>query len=329
MRQLSIITGERRLRAPFAISRGVRTSQPFLRVEIDEKGAVGRGETSGIEYKGQTNEVMRAAIEAIRPAIESGIGRKELLTLLPPGGARAAVDGALWDLEARQGTPAWKGAGLIGPASPLVTAFTITLGTPDAMREAARREAHRPLLKVKLGGGDGRDAERARAVREGAPDAVLTADGNEKCIERDLPALADALAEVGYALLEQPLPRGADGFLETFDAPLPLCADECLDTAEDLPKLGGRYQIGNIKLDKTGGLTAALELEAALRAAGMDVFVGCMICGSLSIAPAMLIAQRARFADLDGPLWLAEDIWPMSLDGDGRLPPPPPEVWGG
>lgn len=320
---------ERKLTAPFAIARGTIDRQETLRVEIVEGAVRGRGEAVGVTYQGETPRTMRQQVEAIRSDIEAGASREALIDLLPAGGARAACDAALWDLEGRRDTPAWKAAGLSARPEAPVTAFTITLARPEEMAAAAAREAHRPLLKVKLGGGDGLDAERARAVRDGAPSATLIADGNEGCRTGELDDLAQALADLGYALLEQPLPRTTDHVLEEFDAPLPLCADESLMTIDQLDDVARRYSYGNIKLDKCGGLTAGLALAGAMQARRMGIFVGCMLGGTIAVAPAFLLAPFAEFVDLDGPLWMAEDDYRMDVDGAGRLPPPPGEVWGG
>ncbi|MFW5659967.1 MAG: enolase C-terminal domain-like protein, partial [Oceanicaulis sp.] len=212
--------------------------------------------------------------------------------------------------------------------APLITAFTISLDTPEAMEAAAREAAGLSLLKVKLGGEDGRDGERARAVRRGAPDAVLIADANAGWTPDNLARDAAALAEAGFALLEQPLPAGADSPLDRFDSPLPLCGDESVQSLADIDAAAARYDLINIKLDKCGGLTHALEMRTRLRALGKGVFVGCMICGARAIAPAFLLAQDADYADLDGPFWLAEDDRRLDMDDRGRLSPPPAGFWG-
>ncbi|MCH8489538.1 MAG: dipeptide epimerase [Oceanicaulis sp.] len=326
--QASIIT--RRLKRPFVIATGARTEQASISVTISQGRDVGYGEAVGVSYRGETAESMISQIEAVRDAVEAGADRIRLMSLLPPGGARAAVDAALWDLEARRaGTTVAALCGLSGPVRPVVTAFTISLDTPDAMEEQAREAAHRPLLKVKLGRRDGLDGARAAAVRRGAPGAVLIADANCGWTREDLPHHAHELAQLDFKLLEQPLPPELDHLLDDFRSPLPLCGDESCQSMAELEAAARRYDIINIKLDKCGGLTHALEMRARLRALGKGVFVGCMICGVRAIAPALIVAQDADFVDVDGPVWLAEDIAPMALDEAGRLTPVPPGVWGG
>ncbi|MGJ3230223.1 MAG: dipeptide epimerase [Oceanicaulis sp.] len=318
----------RRLKRPFVISTGARTVQPAVQVILREDGAEGIGEASGVSYLGETAEGLAAQIEAVRPALEAGVDREALLDLLPPGGARFAVDSALWDLEARMtGVPV---ADRIARAEirPLVTAFTISLDAPEAMEAAAREAAGLKLLKVKLGRSDGLDAERARAVRRGAPDATLIADANAGWTMDNLERDAEALFEAGFALLEQPLPADQDAALEGFDSPLPLCGDESVQSLADIDRAAARYDVINIKLDKCGGLTHALEMRDRLAALKREMFVGCMICGARAIAPAFLLAQDAAYADLDGPLWLAEDECRLDLDERGRLSPPPAGFWG-
>jgi L-alanine-DL-glutamate epimerase-like enolase superfamily enzyme len=326
--QASIIT--RRLKRPFVIATGARTEQASVSVTISQGTDVGYGEAVGVSYRGETAETMMSEIEAVRSAIEAGADRMRLMSLLPPGGARAALDAALWDLEARRAdTSVAALCGLPGPVQPVVTAFTISLDTPGAMEEQARDAAHRPLLKVKLGRRDGLDGARAAAVRRGAPDAALIADANCGWTREDLPHHAHELAGLGFKLLEQPLPPEQDHLLDDFRSPLPLCGDESCQSMAELDRAARRYDIINIKLDKCGGLTHALEMRARLRALGKGVFVGCMICGVRAIAPALIVAQDADFVDVDGPVWLAEDIAPMTLDDAGRLTPVPAGVWGG
>jgi L-alanine-DL-glutamate epimerase-like enolase superfamily enzyme len=271
---------------------------------------------------------MAAQIKEIAAAVENGASRNDLLTLLPPGGARCAVDAALWDLEAKNGTPAWRLAGLQNAPSKVVTAFTITLDRPDAMEEAARRASAHPLLKVKIGGGDGLDTERVARVRRAAPAARLVADGNEGCDNETLEELAQTMAEHGYELLEQPLPAGEESRLTGRRFAVRLCTDESLFTAADVAGLKGVYRYGNIKLDKTGGLTEALRLADALEMAGMKIFLGCMISPALSLAPSLLLAGRAAVVDLDGSLWLEDDPNGMSVNEAGELNPLLAGVWG-
>jgi len=319
----------RRLKRPFVISTGARTVQTAVEVRLREAGLEGRGEASGVSYLGETAEGLAAAIEQVRGPLEAGATREELVGLMAPGGARFAVDSALWDLEsARSGRAVADQLGLSAPA-PLVSAFTISLDTPEAMEAAAREAAGLGLLKVKLGARDGRDGERARAVRRGAPDSVLIADANAGWTLDTLARDAEVLADAGFALLEQPLPPEADGALERFDSPLPLCGDESVQSLADIERAAQCYDVINIKLDKCGGLTHALEMRARLAALDKRLFVGCMICGARAIAPAFLLAQGAVFVDLDGPLWLAEDACRLTMDSKGRLSPPPAAFWGG
>ncbi|OAB56000.1 hypothetical protein AY599_04325 [Leptolyngbya valderiana BDU 20041] len=329
MPKLEIRLLSRRLARPFVISSGARTVQTAVEVRLVEDGLEGRGEASGVSYLGETAEGMAETIEQVRGPIEAGATREELLELMAPGGARFAVDSALWDLEAnRTGRSVADQLSLDAPR-PLASAFTISLDTPEAMEAAARDAAGLSLLKVKLGAKDGLDGARARAVRRGAPDATLIADANAGWTRDNLARDADALAEAGFALLEQPLPAEADGDLEGFDSPLPLCGDESVQSLADIDRAAARYDLINIKLDKCGGLTHGLDMRARLGALGKGVFVGCMICGARAIAPAFLIAQGAAFVDLDGPLWLADDDCRLTMDSKGRLSPPPAVFWGG
>ncbi|MFW5660904.1 MAG: dipeptide epimerase [Oceanicaulis sp.] len=329
MSELSVRVLSRRLRRPFVISTGPRTVQTAVEVRIRADGVEGVGEASGVSYLGETAEGMAARIETVRGAIEAGVSRADLLELLPPGGARFALDSALWDFEARAtGRAVAEKIGVKDARAPQLTAFTISLDTPEAMEAAAREASGLGLLKVKLGGKDGLDGERARAVRRGAPEATLIADANAGWTAENLARDAEALAEAGFALLEQPLPAGADDALIGFDSPLPLCGDESVQSLADLDRAAERYEFINIKLDKCGGLTHALEMRERLRRLGCSLFVGCMICGVRAIAPAFLFARKADFVDLDGPLWLAEDETEITMDPRGMLSAPPQGFWG-
>jgi L-alanine-DL-glutamate epimerase-like enolase superfamily enzyme len=271
-------------------------------------------------------EGVSATIMGQAPAIASGMDRLALQETLPPGAARNALDCAFWDLEAkRAGAPVWQLAGLAEP-KPLITAYTLSLDTPEAMRAKAAENAHRPLLKIKLGTPD--DLPRLRAVREGAPQARLVIDANEGWSGADYAKLAPDLVGLGVELVEQPLPAGDDGALAGLDRPLPVCADEACHGLASLPGLAGRYDMINIKLDKTGGLTEAIALRDAARAEGYGIMVGCMLGSSLAMAPAILVAQGADVVDLDGPLLLAADR-PAGLTYDtAGVHPPSPELWG-
>jgi len=328
MVKLETCTVTRTLKRPFAISTGVRTHQDLVCVSVTADGLQGRGEAAGVSYLGETAASMLAQIEAVRGDVEAGAGREALLTLMGPGGARAALDAALWDIEARRaGRSVASLCGLPEP-EPLTTAFTIGLDSPGAMEAAARDVASHPLLKVKLGGSDGLDGERAKAVRRGAPDARLVADANCGWTPETLPGFAAALAEQGFALLEQPLPAGEDEALDGFRSPLPLCGDESCQSMADLDAAAARYDVINIKLDKCGGLTHALEMRARLRELGKGIFVGCMISSARTVAPALVLAQDADYADLDAPVWLADDEIAVEFDAQGRIGPFPRGFWG-
>jgi len=310
----------------FVIARGAKTQADVVVAEIADGAARGRGECVPYPRYGHTPDSVLAAIEAVRPEIEAGAGRERLQDLLPPGPARNALDCALWDLEASlTGVPAWQAAGR-RRLDPLKTAFTISLGSPEEMAEAARAEAKRPMLKLKLGGPG--DLTRVEAVRRAAPKTRLIVDANEALSFDELRALAPARTGLDVKLLEQPLKAGEDAALEGYDSPLPLCADEGLHSRAELAEVARRYACVNVKLDKTGGLTEALLLVEAARALDLKVMVGCMVATSLSMAPAMLAAQGADFVDLDGPLLLARDRDPGLTYLGSMIEPPPPGLWG-
>jgi len=326
MRQLTVRAESWPIAGTFTISRGSKTKADVVVVEIREGGHVGRGECVPYPRYGETIEAAVAAIEGLRPEIARGLDREALQSAMPPGAARNAVDCALWDLDAkRSGRPVWQLAGL-APPRPVTTAYTLSLDTIDSMATAARGNAHRPLLKLKLSGPG--DLDRVRAVHEAAPGARLIVDANEAWTAATYAELAPELKPLGVELIEQPLPADADDALAGLPRPVPVCADESCHDAARLDRIVGRYDAINIKLDKTGGLTEALALAAAARAAGLEIMVGCMVGTSLAMAPALLVAQGARWVDLDGPLLLAEDRVP-GLAYDGSLvPPPSPALWG-
>ncbi|MFT3761194.1 MAG: dipeptide epimerase [Pseudoxanthomonas sp.] len=315
-----------KLKEPFAIARGVRSEARVVIVELRENGAVGLGEAGGVAYHGETPETMLAQIEQARPAIEAGCGRRELLQLLPAGGARHALDAALWDLEAKStGVPVWRRAGM-PHWEPVASAVTIGIRDVDAYEAAARERAGFPWLKVKVGPGS--PLEALAAVRRGAPDARLIVDANQAWTLDQLREYVPRIQPLRVDLLEQPLAVGADAGLGDYASLIPLCADESLSTQDDLPGLVGRYQFVNIKLDKVGGLTAALELATAARAAGFRLMVGCMLGGSVSVAPGMVLAQQCEVCDLDGP-WLQAEDWPHGVVyRQGRMSMPAPPLWG-
>ncbi|MBZ4418914.1 N-acetyl-D-Glu racemase DgcA [Myxococcus sp. RHSTA-1-4] len=327
MRRLTVRHESWPIAGKFTISRGSKTSAEVVVVTLEEDGVVGRGECVPYARYGETLEGVIAALEAARPRIEAGLERDGISEVLAPRAARNALDCALWDLEAkRSGQPLWKLLGMTEPR-PLVTAYTLSLDTTEAMRQAAEKAAHRPLLKVKLGRGV-EDIERLRAIRAGAPASRLIVDANEGWTPEALPALLDTCAELGVVMVEQPLPAGNDGALLGMRRSVPVCADESAHDRHGLAALLGRYDAINIKLDKTGGLTEALALAGAARAEGLQLMVGCMVATSLSMAPAMLVAQEATVVDLDGPLLLARDREPGIRFEGSTMYWPPRELWG-
>lgn len=310
----------------FAISRGAKTEAAVVVATIGDDHAEGRGECVPYARYGETVESVTAAIAAMAPALARGLTRLQLQQAMPPGAARNALDCALWDLDAkRSGSRAYALAGLPRP-QPLVTAYTISLDNPAAMAAAAERVAQRQLLKIKLGR-DG-DAARIVAVRRAAPSATLIVDANEGWSPDTLADNLAACADAGVALIEQPLPAAQDDALSGLASPVPICADESAHARPSLAALAGKYEAVNIKLDKTGGLTEALAMAKEARQHGLTVMVGCMVGTSLAMAPAVLLAQRAQLADLDGPLLLARDRDHGLVYSDSLVHPPEPELWG-
>jgi L-alanine-DL-glutamate epimerase-like enolase superfamily enzyme len=310
----------------FTIARGSKTQVDVVVVEIICDGKVGRGEGTAIYYHGETAASVADQAMSMAEAIAGGATRADLLRLLPRGAARNAVDCALWDLEAKtSGLRASSLAGLPG-LKPLQSAFTISVADPAAMERDARAAAHYPLLKLKLAG-EG-DLDRVAAVRRGAPQARLIVDANESWTGRDVAAEAAALLPFGVELIEQPVKAGQDALLDGVASPIPLCADESCQDRSDLDRCVGRYAAVNIKLDKAGGLTEALALAADARGRGMEVMVGCMLCTSLGIAPAILAGQSARWVDIDGPLLLARDRESPIRFERGLASPSTPALWG-
>jgi L-Ala-D/L-Glu epimerase len=310
----------------FVISRGAKTEATVVTATLRAGGAVGRGECVPYARYGESVESVVATIERVRGEIEAGADRAALQRLLPAGAARNAVDCAMWDLEAKaSGRRAYRAAGF-ERLVPLVTAYTLSVGTPEEMRAAALKAADRPLLKIKLAG-EG-DEDRLAAVREGAPHARLIVDANEAWREETLEAQLDSCARFGVALVEQPLPAGRDEKLARVARPIPICADESAHETASLAALQGRYDAVNIKLDKTGGLTEALVMAEAARKMGFEIMAGCMVGTSLAMAPASLIGQMAAFVDLDGPLLLAKDREPGLIYEGSTMEPPPPQLWG-
>jgi L-alanine-DL-glutamate epimerase-like enolase superfamily enzyme len=310
----------------FTISRGTKTEAVVVVAEIADGEHRGRGECVPYARYGETVEGVADAVAAMAPAIAAGLDRSALQGAMPAGAARNAIDCALLDLEAkRSGRSAAELVG-VAPLRPLVTAFTLSLGTPEAMAAAAALAAQRPLLKVKLGGAG--DPARIQAVREAAPNARLIVDANEAWTEAVFAENMAACAEANVALIEQPLPAGADTLLARVPRPVPVCADESLHVAADVPGLVVRYDAVNIKLDKAGGITEALAIAEAAHARGLKVMVGCMLATSLAMAPAMLVAQNADFVDLDGPLLLVRDREPGLVFEGSTMQPPSPALWG-
>lgn len=310
----------------FTISRGSKTEAEVVTCVIRQDGASGRGECVPYRRYGETVESVRAAIEGARGSLEAGAGREELLSLMPPGAARNALDCALWDLEAKLAGRTVAEQVTESAPRPLVTAFTLSLASPEDMAAQARANAFRPVLKIKVGGAD--DIACMRAVAAAAPASRIILDANEGWTEEDLRRKLAVAAELRIALIEQPLPAGRDALLADVSHQVPICADESLHTASDLDALRGRYDCINIKLDKAGGLTAAISLRDRARQLQYGVMVGCMVGTSLAMAPAVLLAQGADFVDLDGPLLLARDRQPGLVYEGSTVLPPSPLLWG-
>lgn len=306
----------------FTISRGSRTEAKVLTVRVTRGGITGWGEC--VPYA-RYDETLDSVTDQIN-GLPTDINRTDLQAALSAGAARNAVDCALWDLEAKQaGKRVWELAGLPKPG-PEITAYTLSLGTPESMREQAAKNAFRPLLKIKLGTPD--DMARLEAVRAGAPKSAIIVDANEGWSAEVYTELAPHLVRLGVKLVEQPLPASEDEALIGMERPVPVCADESCHDSSSLPHLKGKYDVVNIKLDKTGGLTEAIKLRAAAEAEGYGVMVGCMVGSSLAMAPATLIAQGVAYTDLDGPLLLSEDRdAPLKFD-DAGVYPPSVSLWG-
>jgi L-alanine-DL-glutamate epimerase-like enolase superfamily enzyme len=325
--KLTVQTKYWKLSEPFVIARGTYTTSDVIIVELQDGPHIGRGEAAGVDYHGETPDSMVAQVEAVRGKIEAGVTRAELLKLLPIGGARNALDAALWDLEAkRTGRRAWDLAG-VGNTREIASAMTIGIRSIEGYEKAARGLGHYRWIKIKVNNDDPLGC--IEAVRRGAPNSRLIVDANQAWDVPTLYSLGPQLAKLRVDLLEQPVKVGGDKDLELGRSPIPVCADESIDTIEDLQYLKTRYEFVNIKLDKTGGLTAALELAHAARAEGMRLMVGCMVTGSVGMAPGMVLAQLCEVVDLDGPLLQAED-WenPIQYDRTGVMSWPSPKLWG-
>jgi L-alanine-DL-glutamate epimerase-like enolase superfamily enzyme len=310
----------------FSISRGAKTEAQVVVAELSDGRHKGRGECVPYARYDETVAGVMAALGAIGNRLGFGLDRTALQQAMPAGAVRNALDCAFWDLEAKRAArPAYELAGLPTP-QPLTTAYTISLGTPQAMADAARAAATRKLLKIKLGGGG--DAERIAAVRQAAPHSELIVDANEGWTTENLAANLAACAAAGVTLVEQPLPANADTALASIRRPIPVCADESVHDRLGLASLVGRYDAVNIKLDKAGGLTEALAMTKEAQRLGFDVMVGCMVATSLAMAPAILVAQGARVVDLDGPLLLAKDRRDGLRYEDSLVYPPTSALWG-
>ena len=314
-------------RVPFRISRGVEEALDVLVVTVkDELGHTGRGEAAGVDYAGETIASMQRQLAAVEPAVRAGVTREALQKLLPPGGARNALDCALWDLEAKStGVSVWSRLGLDPPRA-VTTCLTLGMDTPEAMAQAATAARALPVLKIKV---DARQhLEAVRRVHEASPAAAILVDPNQAWSLALLNELAPQLAQLGVVLLEQPLPASASAELAGYRGAIPLAADESCADRGSLGSLSRAFRYVNIKLDKTGGLTEALALSSAARAAGFGIMVGCMAGTSLAMAPGMVVAQRAEFVDLDGPLLHARDRTPGIEYRDGIMQTPPRALWG-
>lgn len=319
MRSVKVYEETWPLHTPFVISRGARNEARVVVVELEEDGVKGVGECTPYPRYGESEASVVAQIMTIVPQLENRLTREELQTLLPPGAARNAVDSALWDLQARKSDATLARTVGVNLPETVITAQTVVIGTPDQMAAsaAALSEKGAQLLKIKLD--DHLISERLVAIRAAAPDATLIVDANESWHSEGLAARCQLLADLGVAMLEQPLPAGEDEALTNFIHPLPICADESCHTRESLADLHGRYEMINIKLDKTGGLTEALALAQAASSQGFSLMLGCMICTSRAIAAALPLAVDVRFADLDGPTWLAVDVEPALSFSTGKL----------
>jgi L-Ala-D/L-Glu epimerase len=314
------------LRGVFRIARGSRTHAQVVTVTLNKDGAIGRGECVPYARYDETADSVAAQLEAIRPKVEAGIDITTAQTLLPPGAARNALDCALWDLEAKKtGKRVWELAGMAAP-KPVLTAYTISLDEPEVMAAAAIAAEGRPLLKVKIGGAG--DIERVRAVVKARPDARLIVDANEGLSEESLPELLAQARDLNIDVIEQPFAAKQDYRLGQVAAPIAICADESFHTSADIEHLLQNYDAVNVKLDKSGGFTEGLKAVRDARAAGLRVMVGCMVGTSLATAPAVLLAQLADWADLDGPLLLDKDRDPGLYYDGSILHPPTSEVWG-
>eukprot|EP00903_Cladosiphon_okamuranus_P003029 g3027.t1 len=325
MRQMTITPVSSPLKAAFAISRGAKSTAETVVVELVDGDHRGRGECVPYARYKESRVSVVAQLSGIEKAVQEGLTRKELQRRMPAGAARCALDCAMWDLESKQsGVPVWRLAGLPEP-TPQPTTMTISLDEADAMAEAAKATPAK-ILKLKLGGPD--DMARVEAVRRARPGAKLVLDGNEGLSPEEFPDLAAQAAELGVVLIEQPFPVGQDHALTRRPGHVAICADESVHTRNDIQGLAKKYDAINIKLDKAGGLTHALVMMEEARKCGMATMVGCMVAGSISMAPALLLGQVADLIDLDGPLWLDKDVPHKLRYYDGMVAPPSRDLWG-
>lgn len=314
------------IRGKFSISRGAKTEANVVVVELRDGSLRGYGECVPYARYAESCASVIAQIEQLAPDIRQGMDQKQLQSRLPPGAARNALDCALWDLQAKRSGQRVAELLQLGELKPLTTAYTLSLDTPANMHQAALDNAFRPLLKLKLAG-DG-DIERVQAVRSAAPHAQLVVDANEGWNVQSYQRLVPQLLELGVSMIEQPLPAENDELLRSLERPITICADESCHARDSLTDIIGKYDMINIKLDKTGGLTEALKLRQAAEQQGLQIMVGCMLATSLAMAPAMLVAQNVAVVDLDGPLLLERDRVPGLKFSNNLMYPPEAELWG-
>ena len=314
-----------KLRKPFKISRGVQYDAEVIWCEISDGDHTGRGEAAGVTYDTESIESITAEVKAVAKQISDGITREALQELLPPGGARNAIDCALWDLEAKQsGKTVWEMLGW--QPKPVTTVYTVGMDDPDKMQDDAAAHSDCPILKVKVGIGD--PIEQIKAIRNGAPNSSIVIDANQGWVVADLERYSEDLKALGVTMIEQPMSVADDDALGNYDSPLPLCADESCSTSADLERLAGLYSLVNIKLDKTGGLTEALALATQALEMGFELMVGNMLGSSLGMAPAFVIAQQCKVVDIDGPLLQKEDCDHAMHYEHGSVAVIEPKLWG-